>query len=169
MLRDVSALDRQRLAPLELTPPPSTLRLARRWLAASSARILDKHALLVSRRYPMASVAGAVAFATSAITAIASPDALGVLVTTSALALAYAWILHRRLYASPIELPRLLASLPVSPAQVAAAGRAYVLWWWGLYALVPAVLVFVRTSQVAALAGIYAAATVVLAFGPRRR
>jgi hypothetical protein len=168
MLRDVSALDRQRLAPLELTPPPSTLRAARRWLSAPSARLLDKHALLVSRRYPMAAVIGAVAFATSIITAIASPDALGVLVTTAALAMAYAWILHGRLFAPPIELPRLLASLPLSPAQVAAAGRAYVLWWWGLYVLVPAVLVLVRTSQMPALAGIYAAGTAVLVLGLRR-
>lgn len=168
MLRDVSALDRQRLAPLELTPPPSTLRAARRWLSAPSARLLDKHALLVSRRYPMAAVIGAVAFATSSITAIASPDALGVLVTTVALALAYAWILHGRLFAPPIELPRLLASLPLAPAQIAAAGRAYALWWWGLYVLVPAALVLARTSQPSALAGIYAAASAVLVLGLRR-
>jgi hypothetical protein len=168
MLRDVSALDRQRLAPLELTPPPSTLRAVRRWLTPPGARLLDKHALLVSRRYPMAAVIGSVAFATSVVTAIAAPDTPGVLVTTAALALAYAWILHGRLHAPPIELPRLLASLPLSPEQVTEAGRAYVLWWWGLYVLVPAVLVLARTSQAVALAGIYAAATAALAFGLRR-
>lgn len=168
MLRDVSALDRQRLAPLELTPPPRTLGLVRGALAAASARLLDKHALLVSRRYPMAAVIGAVVFATSAITAIAGPGALGVLAGTVALALVYAWLLAGRLKVPPVELPRLLASLPFAPGQIAAARRAYVLWWWGLYALVPAVLVLVRTSHPAVLGGVYAAATAALLFGLRR-
>lgn len=168
MLRDVSALDRQRLAPLELTPPPSTLAAARRWLSAPSARLLDKHALLVSRRYPMAAVIGSVAFATSVITALAAPDALGVLVTTAALALSYAWLLNGRLHVAPIELPRLLSSLPFSEGHIAAAARAYVLWWWALYALVPAVLVLARTSELVALGGIYAGATAALVLGLRR-
>lgn len=168
MLRDVSALDRQRLAPLELTPPPRTLGPVRRALSAASVRLLDKHALLVSRRYPMAAVIGAVAFATSAITAIAGPGALGVLAGTVVLALVYAWLLAGRLKVPPVELPRLLASLPFAPGQIAAARRAYVLWWWSLYVLVPAVLVLVRTSLPAVIGGIYVAATAVLLFGLRR-
>lgn len=168
MLRDVSALDRQRLAPLELTPPPATLRVVRRWLSPVSALLLDKHALLVSRRYPMAAVVGAIVFATTGITAIAAPDALGLLAATWALALAYAWILRGRLSTPPVELPRLLASLPFSPSQMVAARRAYVLWWWGLYALVPAALVLARTSALPPLAGALAAATAVLVLGLRR-
>jgi hypothetical protein len=168
ILRDVSALDRQRLAPVELTPPPSTLRLARRWLTPASALLLDKHALLVSRRYPMAAVTGAAVFATLVITAIAAPDAAGVLGATLALALVYAWTLRGRLTSPPVELPRLLTSLPFHPEQIAAARRAYVLWWWSLYALLPAVLVVARTSLTAALGGAFAAATVVLVVGLRR-
>lgn len=169
ILRDVSALDRQRLAPLELTPPPSTLAAARRFLSAQSARLLDKHARLVARRYPMAALIGAASFATSGIAAVASPNSLGVLVTTLALAATYAWVLHSRLHVPPIELPRLLSSLPYSDGQIAAAGRAYVLWWWGLYALIPAVLVLVRTSHLALLGGLYAGATLVLVLGLGRR
>ncbi len=168
MLRDVSALDRQRLAPLELAPPPRTLGPVRGAVSAASARLLDKHALLVSRRYPMAAVIGAVVFATSTITAIAGPGALGVLAGTVVLALVYAWLLAGRLKVPPVELPRLLASLPFAPGQIAAARWAYVLWWWGLYVLVPAVLVLVRTPLPAVIGGIYAAATAVLLFGLRR-
>jgi hypothetical protein len=169
MLRDVSALDRQRLAPLELTPPPATLRLAQRWLEVPSARLVDKHALLVGRRYPMAAVIGAVVFATVAITSVAAPGALGVMGATLTLALAYAWILRGRLDAPPVELPRLLASLPFTDGQIAAARRAFVLWWWGLYTLLPMALVLARTPQPAVLGGVYAVATAALLFGLRRR
>ena len=72
----------------------------------------------------MAAVIGAVVFATSTITAIAGPGALGVLAGTVVLALVYAWLLAGRLKVPPVELPRLLASLPFAPGQIA-PGRVH--------------------------------------------
>jgi hypothetical protein len=147
MLRDVSALDRQQLATIELGPAPWTLRVVARRLSGSVTLLLDKHARLMIRRYPMAGLAGFVIAATLTIASFSAPQAIGLLVPTITVAFAYAVVLNARLHRAPVEQPRLLASLPFSGAQVRAAARAYVSWWWCLFVTIPVGLVVIRSPM----------------------
>ena len=168
MLRDVSALDRQQLATLELGPAPASLRVLGRALTPRARLLLDKHARLISRRHPMAAVLGALVFATLAISALASRSAAVVQVPTIAVAFAYAWLLRARMEQPPIELPRLRDTLPLSAAEIRAAVRTYLLWWWGWFALLPGGLVLARTTQRWQVVPALVLATALLAFGARR-
>ncbi|MEZ4360501.1 MAG: hypothetical protein R3B48_09985 [Kofleriaceae bacterium] len=146
ILRDVSALDRQRLAPLELTPTSAALRALGRRASPQVGLLVDKHARLMGRRHPMASVLGALSLASLASVALWAPEARTTFAAILALGGAYAWLLERRLHLPPLEEPRLLASLPISDAQIGAASRLFLAWWWGRFALLPGLAVVARTS-----------------------
>lgn len=128
-LREVSALDQERLAHIDRV---GASRLERAWfraLRSAGARLVAaKDAALTRRRFPspyfiaptgtavlwlMAWLGGA------RVVPWASVVLLGLAV--------YAVLMARRLVVPPVEIPRLITTLPVGPAQVRAAKRAAVL------------------------------------------
>jgi len=144
ILRDVSALDRQQLATLEIHPPTAIERGIASVLG-EAALPYCKDARLVRRRYPMAFALGALGFATLSIVAIARPDrAAPWLVATLVGAALYGAVLALRLWRPPIELPRLAAALPISAA---ARTRAKLVWlaaWALVFIAVPAAFALFR-------------------------
>jgi hypothetical protein len=146
ILRDVSALDRQRLATLEIRPPTAIERAVMKLLGAA-ALPYSKDARLMRRRYPMAYALGALVFLVLLIIGLARPaDPIPWLAVPLAGALVYAVLLHRRLDAPPIELPRLEATLPITPAARTRAKRAWTLVWLAVFVLVPAAFAAVRVA-----------------------
>lgn len=144
ILRDVSALDRQRLATLEIHPPTAIERGVMKLIGAA-ALPYSKDARLMRRRYPMAYALGAIIFLVLAIIGFSQPaDPVPWLVVPLAGALLYAALLHRRLSAPPIELPRLSATLPITPAASRLAKRAWTLGWLTIFVLVPAAFAILR-------------------------
>ncbi len=145
ILRDVAALDRQRLASLEIRPP-TALEQHLAALAGAGAIVYRKDAQLMRRRYPLAFALGAVIFLACVIIGISQPaDPSSYLVPILVVALGYLALLARRLTRPPIELPRLLATLPIAPA---AATRARVVWlagWLLVFVAVPFAVAVVRT------------------------
>ena len=114
ILRDVSALDRQRLATLEIRPPTAIERAIAR-LLGDAALPYGKDARLMRRRYPMAFALGALAFLVLAIVGLSRPDdPVPWLTAVIGGAAVYAIALAARLRRPPIELPRLSATLPIS-------------------------------------------------------
>lgn len=149
LLRDVSALDRQQLATLEIHPPTTIERIVGK-LAGDGALAYSKDARLMRRRYPMAFALGALAFIVLAIVGIAQPsDPAPWMTATIGGATAYAIALARRLQQPPIELPRLSATLPMTAAARARAKLAWVLAWWTVYVLVPGLFAALRQADVA--------------------
>jgi len=145
ILRDVSALDRQRLATLEIHPPTALERAVMKVLGAA-ALPYAKDARLMRRRYPMAYALGAIAFLVLAIIGLSRPaDPVPWLVVPLAGALLYAALLRARLSDPPIELPRLSATLPITPAARRLAKRAWTLAWLAVFVIVPAAFAVVRT------------------------
>jgi hypothetical protein len=145
ILRDVSALDRQRLATLEIHPPTAIERSVMKLLGAA-ALAYSKDARLMRRRYPMAYALGALVFLVLVIIGLSQPaDPVPWLVVPLAGALLYAALLHARLAEPPIELPRLSATLPITPASRKLAKRAWTLGWLTIFVLVPAGFALVRT------------------------
>jgi hypothetical protein len=147
ILRDVSALDRQRLATLEIKPPTG-LERAIGGLLGEGALAYSKDARLVRRRYPMAFALGALVVIVLGSIGIWPPDDPGPWLTaTIAGAAAYAVVLAYRLQRKPIELPRLSASLPISDAARARAKVAWVLGWWAIFVAAPGVFAVVRQDD----------------------
>ncbi|MEP6863168.1 MAG: hypothetical protein ABJE66_21260 [Deltaproteobacteria bacterium] len=145
ILRDVSALDRQRLATLEIHPPTAIERGVMKLLGAA-ALAYSKDARLMRRRYPMAYALGAIIFLVLAIIGFSQPaDPVPWLVVPLAGALLYAALLHARLSDPPIELPRLSATLPIPSAASRLAKRAWTLGWLVVFVLVPAAFAVVRS------------------------
>ena len=162
ILRDVSALDRQRLATLEIR---SATRLEQiiAILLGDARLAYDKLARLVRRRYPMAFALGALAFLVLAIAGLARPaDPVPWLAATFASATAYAVSLAGRLNRAPIELPRLAATLPISPAARARARRAWLVSWWTIFVLAPGTFAALRTDPTVGLALLGAGTLLVL-------
>jgi hypothetical protein len=146
ILRDVSALDRQRLAPLEIRPP-TALERGVAALLGDAGLPYRKDARLMRRRYPMAYALGALAFLVLAIVGLARPlDPAPWLVATLAGAGVYALALAGRLRRPPIELPRLAATLPISPSARARAKLAWLVVWIALFVGVPTVFALVRVG-----------------------
>jgi hypothetical protein len=140
-LREVAALDRQRLAHLEIHPPRGLEVVVMKSLGARAGLIYSKYARLMRRRYPMAWVVGLIAWAVGIGLAIWKPDdaviwALGVAGGTAV----YAVVLAARLGRPPIELPRLAAQLPIGPAPHARARIAWCLTWIAVFAAPPTAL-----------------------------
>jgi hypothetical protein len=142
ILRDVSALDRQRLAHLEIHPPTALERALAAMLGAA-ALPYRKDARLMRRRYPMAFALGALVFLVLAIMGLARPS-LPWLVAVVAGALLYAGALAGRLARPPIELPRLSATLPITTAARRRAKLAWIVSWSLVFVLVPLAFALVR-------------------------
>jgi hypothetical protein len=128
-LREVSALDQVRLAHVDRS---RASRLERAWFGAllgeRARRLADKDARLARRRYPSPYFLGPAGVAVLWI--IAFTGGGGALSWAGAVLFglaAYAVVMARRLVAPPVELPRLLSTLPIAPAEAAAGKRAPVL------------------------------------------
>jgi hypothetical protein len=142
ILRDVSALDRQRLATLEIRPPTAIERAVAR-LLGDAALPYTKDARLMRRRYPMAFALGALAFVVLAIMGLARTPLSYVIVVAAGAAL-YAGALAGRLARPPIELPRLSATLPIAPPARRRAKLAWIVTWSLVFVVVPLAFALVR-------------------------
>ena len=163
ILRDVSALDRQRLAHLEIRPPTPLERALSR-LAGAGALVYAKDARLMRRRYPLAYAFGALVFVVLGIVGLARPtDATPWLAATLFAAAAYGLTLDGRLHQPPIELARLTATLPL--ASVARAKLVWIVGWWTVFVGVPAVFAAARQPDAAASLALVAGATAVVLVG----
>lgn len=147
ILRDVSSLDRQRLATLEIHPP-STIERAIAGMIGAAALPYSKDARLVRRRYPMAYALGALVFLTLVIVGIKRPvDPVPWLTATLVGAALYGLTLFRRLHVAPIELPKLSATLPITPAAQRLAKVAWILGWATIFVIVPGVFAVAMTAR----------------------
>ena len=145
VLRDVSALDRQRLATLEIHPP-TALERGVASLLGDAGLPYRKDARLMRRRYPMAFALGALAFIVLAIIGLARPtDPTPWLVATLVGTALYGAALANRLPRPPIELPRLSATLPISAPARTRAKVAWIVTWALVFVAVPATFALVRT------------------------
>jgi hypothetical protein len=144
ILRDVSALDRQRLATLEIRAPTAIERGIAR-LLGDAALPYSKDARLMRRRYPMAFALGALIFLVLAIVGISQPtDPTPWLVATLVSASAYGLAVGARLHRAPIELPRLSSTLPFSASAAHRAKVAWVIGWWMIFIALPALFASLR-------------------------
>ena len=145
ILRDVSALDRQRLAKLEIEPPTAIER-AVAYLLGDAALPYAKDARLMRRRYPMAFALGTFAFVVLAIVGLARPeDPTPWLVAILAGGVLYGAALANRLRRPPIELARLSATLPIEPRVRALAKLAWIVAWATVYLAIPATFALLRS------------------------
>jgi hypothetical protein len=144
ILRDVSALDRQRLAFIEVHPLTAIERLVAKLSGAALA--YSKDARLMRRRYPMAFALGALAFIILAIIGLAQPDDSTWLVATLAGAGLYAIALARRLGQPPIELARLSSTLPISRSELRRAKIAWIAAWAVVFVALPATFALIRIT-----------------------
>lgn len=157
ILRDVSALDRQRLATLEIRPPTAIERGIAA-LIGDAALPYRKDARLMRRRYPMAFALGALAFLVLAIVGLARPDdPTPWLTATLAAATLYGLAVGARLYQPPVELARLSRTLPITEAARRRAKVAWLVGWWTIFVALPALFAALRQTEalvgVALLAG----------------
>lgn len=147
VLRDVSALDRQRLATLEIKPPTPIETLIGR-LLGEAALPYGKDARLMRRRFPMAFALGALVFVVLVIVGLVRPDDptpwLSVAIAGAA---TYGLVLARRLHRPPIELARLSATLPLTARARIRAKCAWLLGWWSIFAGAPAVFAALRQTE----------------------
>jgi hypothetical protein len=147
ILRDVSALDRQRLAALEIHPPSGIERAIAK-LIGDAALPYSKDARLMRRRYPMAYALGALAFLVLVIIGIAQPDdPVSWLTATLVGVTAYGLAVGARLHRPPIEHAKLSATLPITPAARRRAKVAWVIGWWLIFVLVPALFATLRQAD----------------------
>ncbi|HUQ00904.1 MAG TPA: hypothetical protein VM261_00355 [Kofleriaceae bacterium] len=157
-MREVAALDRQIHAHLEIHPPTMVERAVRDRLGAA-APLHDRLARLLRRRYPLVVFAGAAGAATMVVIGLARPSELVAWLGAVSAGLGFlAGWLSRALARPPLELPRLTATLPVTPASVSTARTAYVGTWAALYLVVP-------TAIAAGISGRPVAAAITAAAG----
>ena len=143
ILRDVSALDRQRLATLEIRPATALERGIAR-LLGEAALPYDKTARLIRRRYPLAFALGAVVFLVLAIVGLARASEPAWMTGAIVSAAIYAVVLASRLGRPPLDLPRL--ALPISHAALRRARRAWLVAWWTIFVLAPGLFAALRTE-----------------------
>jgi hypothetical protein len=146
ILRDISALDRQRLATLEIRPPTALERAIAALLGAAGLPY-RKDARLMRRRYPMAFALGALIFLVLAIIGLARPlrgSALPWLGAVVGAAVLYAGALAGRLTRPPIELPRLSATLPIAAAARRRAKLAWIVSWSLVFVVAPLAFALAR-------------------------
>src|SRR5262249_3298718 len=128
-----------------------------------------KDARLMRRRYPMAHALGALAFIVLAIIGLARPvDPTPWLIAILGGAAIYGIALGRRLHVPPIVLPRVSATLPVTPAATSRAKVAWVAAWWTIFLIVPTSFAIARTHDYPDFA-LLGAATIVIVAAARRR
>jgi len=166
ILRDVSALDRQHLATLEIRRPTAIERAIAR-LLGDAALPYGKDARLVRRRFPMAFALGALAFLVLAVVGLSRPaDPVPWLTAAIGGAAIYALALAARLRRPPIELPRLSTTLPIAAAAIARARLAWLLGWWSIFVLAPGLFAALRQPDpVPGLALLAAGTAITLAAG----
>jgi len=147
VLRDVSALDRQRLATLEIKPPtPIEAVIAR--MIGEAALPYGKDARLMRRRFPMAFALGALVFGVLVIVGLVRPeDPTPWLTVAIGGAATYGVVLAGRLWRPPIELARLSATLPLTAGARARAKLAWLLGWWSIFVGAPAVFAALRQTD----------------------
>lgn len=124
-VREVAALDRERLAHVELTQPSAIESLWGRLTVPASARpIYGKDLRLARRRYPAPYFLSAAGVLALWIVAATRPDSMlqwtGLLIGGLAV---YAVVMARRLAMPPVEHPRLVRTLAVRPRDLLAAKR----------------------------------------------
>lgn len=153
-LREVAALDRVRLAHLEIHPPSRIEAALARALGGAAATVLTKDARLMRRRYPMAWIVGVAVWLGGGVAGLAaSAEPVTWAVAAGALAGGYLALLGGRLARAPIEEVRQLALLPVAPAAAARGKRAWLLGW-GLCFALPGLALAARGSLVGAGVGV---------------
>ena len=144
ILRDVSALDRQRLAMLEIGPPTAIERGIAK-LIGDAALPYSKDARLMRRRYPMAFALGGLIFIVLVIIGISQPIDPGPWLTATLVgAAAYGLAVAGRLHRLPIEHAKLAATLPISSAARRRAKVAWVIGWWMIFVLLPGLFAALR-------------------------
>jgi hypothetical protein len=159
-LREVAALDQERLAHVERTTASRGERLWARWMLRSPGEraLFDKDCRLARRRYPSPYFLGPCGVLLCWILAASgAADRLRHTAVVLVLLLAYSLLMARRLAQPPIEQARLLATLPLAPAEVRRAkGRAVLLrvLTWLLLAALPLILTAEEPLGPAALAGV---------------
>jgi len=162
ILRDVSALDRQRLATLEIKPP-TAIEAAIARLIGDAALPYGKDARLMRRRFPIAFALGGLAFVVLAIVGLVRPDDPTPWLTVAiGGAASYGIVLSQRLHRPPIELARLSATLPLSVRARARAKLAWLLGWWAIFVGAPAVFAALRQTDPAIGLALTAAATIAI-------
>jgi hypothetical protein len=124
-VREVSALDRERLAHIELTRPSALERAWLRWAVPAPAwGMFIKDACLARRRYPAPYFLFAMGVLGLWTVAAVRPSATVQWAAALASLLAiYAVIMARRLAIAPVEQVRLLATLAICPRHVLLAKR----------------------------------------------
>jgi hypothetical protein len=170
VLRDVSALDRQRLATLEIKPPtPLEHGIAR--LVGGGRLAYEKDARLMRRRFPMAFALGGLVFVVLALVGLSRPaDPTPWLAAVLGGAASYGLVLAGRLRRPPIELARLSATLPLPPRARQRAKLAWLLGWWSVFVAAPAVFAALRQPEpMSALALIAGATAAMIVAGALRR
>jgi hypothetical protein len=146
ILRDVSALDRQQLATLEIRPPTALERMIARMLGDAGLPY-RKDARLMRRRYPMAFALGALCFLVLVVIGLArAADPMPWLVAVLSGAVMYAIALAGRLFRPPIELPRLSATLPITRAARIRAKVAWIAAWTCVFLVIPLLFAVVRLA-----------------------
>lgn len=165
-LREVSALDQERLAHIELTKPSAIERLVGKSLGSRGARVLvEKDASLARRRYPIPFFFGVMGVIVSWILAAVAPADLMLWAGTICAGLGvYGVVMARRYVQPPIEHMRYVRTLAIAEADLLRAKRAHLLLWVVSYMVVGAVPVVIHSSAplvAAAILGGIALATVV--------
>lgn len=146
ILRDVSALDRQRLATLEIKPP-TAIENAVAGMLGDAGLPYRKDARLVRRRYPMAFALGALAFVVLVAVGAARPaDPAPWLIAVFGGTTLYSIVLAVRLRHPPLELRRLSATLPIAPSAIRRAKLAWLAGWWVIFIGVPATFALLRVA-----------------------
>lgn len=128
-LREVSALDQERLAHIERV---GASRLEGAWFrlvgSAGARLVARKDAALTRRRFPSPYFIAPTGTAVLWLMAWLGGDRVVPWASVVLLGLAvYAVLMARRLVAPPVEIPRLIATLPIAGADARAAKRAAVL------------------------------------------
>lgn len=172
-VREVSALDQERLAHIELTKPSRIERLVGKSLGSDGARALvEKDASLARRRYPIPFFFGVMGVIISWILAAAAPADLMLWAGTIGAGLGvYCVVMARRYMQPPIEHLRYVRTLPIAEADLVRAKRAQVLLWVLGYMVLGAIPVVIRSPEplvAAAILGGIALVTSVAGFGAAR-
>lgn len=148
-LREVSALDQERLAHVERTGPSALERMLASVLGSRAARlIVHKDASLARRRYPIPFFLGVMGLLALWIVAAVAPDDMMLWAGTVCAGLgAYAVVMANRLVQPPIEHMRYVHTLPIGSRTLMRAKHAHVLLWVARYMVLGAVPVVIRAAE----------------------
>jgi hypothetical protein len=162
ILRDVTTLDRVQLAKLEILPIGRMTQLAKRLLPSRAARLLDKDARLMSRRFPMAGVVGFVVAVILVALAIWPRSDSSWMIVVVIVATAYAVDLQRRLRRFPVAVPRLESALGFDGKTHRIANLAWICQWWLSFVAVPALVAALRSPTMMANVVVITVTTIVM-------